>query len=197
MKLKNCLPFLIFPLLVSCSPRPAERTIDAETYKSYLAAGNEISAATQAALLSHVSQAMQEGGSVYAVEFCNHRAAGITDSLSLKWDCEISRISEKNRNPENGLATDADKALWEYFLARHREGIIHDTVILAGGHPVYYRPLVVAMPACLQCHGQVQDIEAATYQKIQELYPSDLATGYQLNDFRGLWKILFKADYAD
>ena len=48
------------------------------------------------------------------------------------------------------------------------------------------------MPACLKCHGTPEkDIDAATLEKLNLLYPEDLATAYQLNDFRGLWKVEF------
>ena len=57
---------------------------------------------------------------------------------------------------------------------------------------VYYKPIRIALPACLKCHGEpISDIDVATSEKIQNLYPADLATGYKLNDFRGLWKIEF------
>ena len=45
------------------------------------------------------------------------------------------------------------------------------------------------MPACLKCHGVTgNDIDQATTEKLKKFYPNDLATGYQLDDFRGLWK---------
>jgi hypothetical protein len=180
-------PFLFF----SCGQKSSENKFDAETYEHYISAGNEVSTTTQAALLANVSQAIQQGGSLYAVEFCNLRAAGITDSLSRKWNCDIARISEKNRNPGNALETDTDKEMWDYFFTLHRNGEQRDTVVSVDGQPVYYRPIVTGMPACLQCHGSPQETDPATYSKIQELYPSDLAMGYQLNDFRGMWKIIF------
>jgi len=194
MKLNTFL--LLIPLLLffSCQPKSSQNKLGAEAYARYLTAGNEVSTATQATLLANISQAMQQGGSLYAVEFCNLRAAGITDSLSRKWNCDITRISEKNRNPENALETGTDKEMWEYFYTLHRNGVQHDTVVAVDGQPVYYRPIVTGMPACLKCHGSPQETDPATYSKIQELYPSDLAMGYQLNDFRGLWKITFTND---
>jgi cytochrome c553 len=58
---------------------------------------------------------------------------------------------------------------------------------------VYYKPIRIVMPACLKCHGVPgTDIDSVTIQKLQSLYPADLATGYRLNDFRGLWKVEFK-----
>jgi cytochrome c553 len=62
-----------------------------------------------------------------------------------------------------------------------------------GNDLVYYKPIRTGMPACLKCHGNTEtDINAATKAKLNELYPNDLATGYKLNDFRGLWKVEFK-----
>ncbi len=194
MKLRNNLMLISFFLIFSCQQKPSQNSMDAETYARYLTAGNEVSTATQAALLANVSQAMQQGGSLYAVEFCNIHAADITDSLSQKWNCEIARISEKNRNSENALSTGTDKDMWEYFFTLHRDGVQRDTIIAVEGQPIYYRPIVTGMPACLQCHGSPQEMDPATYSKIQELYPSDLAMGYKLNDFRGLWKIVFAND---
>ena len=191
MKLNNFLLLISLLLFFSCRQKTSDNNLDAETYLRYLTAGNEVSTAAQAALLANVSQTMQQGGSLYAVEFCNLRAAGITDSLSRKWNCEIARVSEKNRNPENGLVTDTDKEMWDYFFTLHRNGAQHDTVVAVEGQPVYYRPILTGMPACLQCHGSPQETDPATYSKIQELYPSDLAMGYSLNDFRGMWKIIF------
>jgi hypothetical protein len=191
MKLNSFLLLISLFLVLSCRQKPSENKLDSETYARYLAAGHEVSGTAQAALLANVSRAMQQGGSLYAIEFCNLHAAGITDSLSRKWNCDIARISEKNRNPENGLKTDTDKQMWDYFFALHRNGAQHDTIVALEGQPVYYRPIIAGMPACLQCHGSPQETDPATYSKIRELYPSDLAMGYNLNDFRGLWKISF------
>ena len=134
---------------------------------------------------------MQKGGAVYAVEFCNLQASTIVDSLNVENNCVISRISERNRNPENNLKTSADKNLWAIFAA----GEVKDTIIREHKKLVYYKPIKIALPACLKCHGQPgSDIDLTTSEKLRNLYPADLATGYRLNDFRGLWKIEFSVD---
>jgi hypothetical protein len=183
--------FLIVLLVASCGQNPRQSDMDTETYSRYLAAGNEVSGLAQTTLLSNVSKAMEQGGSLYAVEFCNLEASGITDSLNNRCNCEIVRISAKNRNPENGLKTDTDEKLWAYFMASHRDGAVHDTLVQEGQQVVYYKPILTAMPACLQCHGPVPEINLETYSKIRELYPDDQATGYGMNELRGLWKISF------
>jgi hypothetical protein len=173
-------------LLFSCKTK-----IDDSIYAEFTQKGNEITNLAQSVLLANVSQAMQTGGPVYAVEFCNLKASSITDSLNLANNCEISRVSVKNRHPENNLKTASDKTLWATFEA----GLVTDTLIMENKKLVYYKSIKTAMPACLKCHGAPgSDIDAATSEKVQKLYPSDLATGYQLNDFRGLWKIEFEAN---
>lgn len=173
-------------LLFSCKTK-----IDNAIYAEFTQKGNEITNQAQSVLLANVAQAMQTGGPVYAVEFCNLKASSIIDSLNLANNCEISRVSLKNRHPENNLKTEEDKILWAIFEA----GMVTDTLIQENKKLVYYKPIKTAMPACLKCHGAPgSDIDAATSEKLQKLYPNDLATGYQLNDFRGLWKIEFAAN---
>lgn len=173
-------------LLVSCNSK-----INLETYAEFQKKGNEISTLTQSVLLANVGQAMQAGGAVYAVEFCNLKASNLVDSLNQVNNCVISRVSAKNRHSENGLKTDADQKLWAIFEA----GTAKDTIIQESKKLVYYKPIKIALPACLKCHGELgTDIDSATAEKLQNLYPADLATGYKLNDFRGLWKIEFAAN---
>ncbi len=182
---------LIAVLFFSCGQKTAE-TIDSATYARYQKSGNEISGQTQKVLLSNVSQAMQQGGSLYAVEFCNLQASGLVDSLNAEFNCEISRVTNKNRNPENNLETKTDKQIWAYFSNIQQNEELHDTLIQNKNTITYYKPILTAMPACLQCHGPVQDINPETWEKIQTLYPKDKATGYALNELRGMWKIGFE-----
>ena len=43
---------------------------------------------------------------------------------------------------------------------------------------------------CLQCHGEKgKNIQPKTLEKIAQLYPNDLATGYKENEVRGLISI--------
>jgi hypothetical protein len=51
---------------------------------------------------------------------------------------------------------------------------------------------MIGSGACLLCHGDPgTQIAPETMSTIDNLYPNDLATGYALNDFRGVWKITF------
>jgi hypothetical protein len=181
---KNYFLIAVFAILmISCNSK-----INVETYAEFQKKGNEISTLTQSVLLANVAQAMQTGGPVYAVEFCNLKASTLVDSLNQINNCVISRVSAKNRHPENGLKTDADQNLWAIF----ETGNVNDTIIQESKKLVYYKPIKIALPACLKCHGELgTNIDSATAEKLQNLYPDDLAIGYKLNDFRGLWKIKF------
>jgi len=182
----NLILIIIAIFLYSCNSK-----IDSETYTEFQKKGNDISGLTQSVLLANVGKAIQKGGPVYAVEFCNLQAESIVDSLNGVNNCVISRISEKNRNPENKLETSSDKNLWAIF----ETGTTKDTIIQERKKLVFYKPIKIALPACLKCHGiQGTDIDSDTSEKLQGLYPADLATGYKLNDFRGLWKIEFIVD---
>lgn len=192
MKKRFILPNLVLfsAVLFSCGQKTTQ-TIEPETYARYQQSGNNISNQTQKVLLSNVSKAMQQGGSLYAVEFCNIQASGLVDSLNVEFNCEISRVTNKNRNPENHLQTNTDKQMWNYFASIQQNEKLHDTLIHVEENMIYYKPILTAMPACLQCHGPAQEIQPQTLEKIQALYPEDKATGYGLNELRGLWKIEF------
>jgi hypothetical protein len=41
---------------------------------------------------------------------------------------------------------------------------------------------------CLQCHGKPgTDLSETTIAKLSQLYPNDKATGYGINELRGIW----------
>ena len=187
MKSKALIIVSAVVLLFSCN----SKNISEATYAEFQKMGNEISSNVQSVLLANVGQAMQTGGSLYAVEFCNLEASNIIDSLNKVNNCVISRVSDKNRNPENNLQTRIEKDLWKIF----ETGNVTDTLVQQQNKLVFYKSIKTGLPACLKCHGYPHsDIEPATFEKIQQLYPADLATGYKLNDFRGLWKIEFSVE---
>lgn len=182
---------LLSALIISCNSNQ-KNTVSPEVYSEYTQKGNEISGNAQGVLLANVGSAMQKGGPEYAIEFCNLQASALIDSLSKANNCTISRVSAKNRNPGNNLKNEKEKQLWDHYAEKLKSGNASDTLLRSENALVYYKPIKTAMPACLKCHGVPgEDIQSATYQKIRELYPNDKATGYDLNEFRGMWKIAF------
>ena len=179
-------------LTISCISKKGKKLSEQEVI-SFRNQGDEITIRAQNTLLAHVSTAMQKGGPDYAVEFCNVEVSGIMDSLVSGKEYTISRISEKNRNANNAPKSTNDKEVLKSFLKKVQEGKIPaDTLLMSKNHPVYYRPIMIGLEACLKCHGNPNtDIMPSTLAKIDSLYPNDLAKGYSMKELRGAWKINF------
>lgn len=180
-----------FGYLISCSQPKQEtesvevtHTVDGIQLKANY---DTIATLSQKALLMNVAGALKKGGTEYAVEFCNDKAMPITDSLSKQYQVSISRITNQTRNSSNNLKTETDKAVFKSF--ENNPSLI-DSLVLEGENYAYYKRINTALPTCIKCHGNPEsDIEPATYTKIKTLYPNDKATGYSMDELRGLWKI--------
>lgn len=145
----------------------------------------------QKTLLSNVVNAIQKGGTEYAVDFCNTTAISITDSIADLYTVNIQRITNKPRNPDNHLATTQDSLVWNRMLqfAQNEGKLPAGSLENDGVDYYYYKPIAMGMPTCVQCHGGANDINPRTKDIINQRYPNDQATGYKTGDFRGLWKI--------
>lgn len=194
MSVHHILKTVLFGFLLitfSC----VEKSQDHEKRSELYEVGSAISSEVQSALLSEVGGAMKKGGTEYAVGFCNMKVVGIVDSFNRKYNCQISRVSERNRNPENNLKTETEKAIWRYYLLEKPEEA-NDTIVFDNGNPVFLSPIRISNPVCLNCHGMPDDqIDGLTLSKIDSLYPNDLARYYQLGDLRGMWKIVFEEGF--
>lgn len=159
----------------------------------YLEKGREIANLTQAELLKVVQGAIASGGPVHAVEYCNIEALELKDSLSALNNCTIRRLSMKYRNPADRPVSETEKEQLQTYERLHGEGeALSPAVHIVGNEVEYYQPILIGAGACLLCHGEPgTQIADATLRTIRELYPEDKATGYALNDFRGVWKITF------
>lgn len=190
--MKNFLFAAVVLVLFSCKKEEKGDVISSTTTEireNYIKKGDSVATVSQAALLSRVSGAIQKGGIPYAVEFCSTKAIPLTDSLSGKYNVEIQRITEKNRNPQNYLKTETDRKMYASFASDPK---LKDALASENGKQVYYKKISLAMPACTKCHGILgKDIDDSTYEKIIALYPKDRATGYTIGNFRGMWKITF------
>lgn len=186
----EAIAFLVILFLSSCNPKQQQNTdavYEIDTL-AFMQRGDSIAKVMQEVLLQNVMQANKAGGPVYAVAFCNERAMPLTDSLSQIYNCLIQRISDKYRNPAN-MPDKTDKDV----LVRMGSSISGEPMLVSeNGKVIYYKPIRIAMPACLNCHGtEGKEIAMTTIEVIRQKYPDDLATGYKEGDFRGLWKITF------
>jgi hypothetical protein len=148
---------------------------------------DSITTVAQKTLGGTLMKQVATNGAVAALEFCNLEALPITDSVASTYNVVIQRISEKNRNPKNALNSQLDIQIWEAYLNNEANGIIQKTD--ESGKTVFYKPIKMAMETCLNCHGNIETIKPQVAEKIKELYPNDKATGFSMNDLRGMWKV--------
>ncbi|MCC6288679.1 MAG: DUF3365 domain-containing protein [Chitinophagaceae bacterium] len=171
-------------ILSSCSSN-GQKDISAEEKASMMLLGDSISTAMQNVLLQNVSAAIQKGGTDYAVEFCNIKAMPLTDSVGSLYKATVHRLSDKNRNPANAIQTATDSIAWQKIKNTKSATIEQD----ASGAVHYYKPILIAMPSCIKCHGTQTDILESTQKIIAQKYPNDKATGYRMGELRGMWSI--------
>lgn len=159
----------------------------------YKLLGDSISLEAQKALMTKLINAINESGVDYAASFCSVHAISLTDSISEKFNCAIQRVAERNRNPANKLTTREDLTAFSIFSdAVGQKQIPSATVFDSEKVAVYYKPILLAMPDCLKCHGKEGELDASALAIISKNYPDDKATGFSLGDLRGMWKITFK-----
>jgi hypothetical protein len=182
MKLHHLLALLVLTIMIAACGGIEPKQIPKRDYAQLADSFTRIA---QQQLAANLTQAMASGGANYAVEFCNVHALPITDSLSRLFGCSIERLSNNNRNDRNAFYDEWDAQVFEVFA---NEGI-KDTLIESSQNLYYYKPIYIAMPACLTCHGS--NLDAELHALISTKYPKDKAVGYALNDLRGLWKVTF------
>lgn len=182
--------FLLTITALSACTNPKQQTISEEEKAALMLLGDSISMEMQNVLLQNVGEAIQKGGTDYAVEFCNIQAMPLTDSIADHLKVYIQRLSDKNRNPANAIQTQMDSIAWEKMKSEKTDFTKQDK----NGEVYYYKPILIAMPTCIKCHGGKNDITESTKKIIAQKYPNDKAVGYQMGDLRGMWKIKWTND---
>lgn len=197
------LAIIFLAALLSCNAPNSDHTDQTGEAKGidsmYLHLGDEITAKAQATLLQNVSGAMEKGGPTYAIEFCNLKAMPLLDSLSRVHEVDISRISQRHRNPLSAPKNALENNILQEYASNSSKDIPLESVTLRMDEKItYFKPIKIGLPACLKCHGDTQvDIAAQTLAKINDLYPNDKATGYKMAEFRGVWKVTFEEQLTE
>lgn len=156
--------------------------------KTRMELGQQYAMATKSVLGQTLLSQIKSKGTSGALEFCNTRAYPLTDSMSRAQGVQITRITDRARNPGN-QANQEEQALIASMKKTLSEG---GTLQPAQLGKSYYYP-ITTNSMCLQCHGNPQkDISAEVLQTIQKKYPSDKATGYLSDELRGLFRVTFK-----
>lgn len=169
-----------------------KRLTEVEILEEAMVWGDSISSEAQSQLLSNLQKAISEKGIDGAVEFCHVQALPILDEVSKKYDVDIRRVSNRNRNPAS-LPNEEEKPLldaYEYTAENGGESDPNIQKIENGEVYLYTKAIVIPGGLCLSCHGEPgKEIDEKTIQKLKELYPTDQAQGHKVGDLRGIWAV--------
>ena len=140
------------------------------------------------ALQTELKAAMQAGGAVAAIGVCNTQAMPITARVAADHGLLLSRVSLKNRNPENAPNTWQTAVLEDFEeqkLAGKDPGSLawSETTSTGDGREFRFMKAIPTAGICLKCHGA--NLAPEVGSMLSELYPEDLATGFKEGDIRG------------
>ena len=169
--------------LIGCSsdePAPPAYRSDAEV----LELGKAAAQAAFERLSGELVAAIADGGTTHAIPVCSTKAEALTGEVAAARGVTMVRLSDRPRNPKQRALGD-DLAALESM--RGDPGPRLDR--RDDGSAVVRLPILLNNPICLKCHGGADNVDAATAEVLARLYPDDEATGYRLDDLRGLWRI--------
>ncbi|MGB5498181.1 MAG: DUF3365 domain-containing protein [Maribacter sp.] len=157
----------------------------------YSDTGLKYALSTKAQLGKNLMKAIQEKGTVGAVKFCNIEAMKLTDSMSVMHNAIIKRVSDKARNPKN-MANAKELGHIAAFKEQAKDGFDIDPIVEEINREVNFYYPITTNTMCLQCHGTPNEqVTSETLGTLKALYPSDKALGYNVNEVRGIWSIVF------
>lgn len=179
----------------ACRPAPDAASqglvVSPATRDAVVERGRAIAAQAFALLSTNLAQAIAAGGITNALPYCSERAYPLTSLVAASNQVALSRITHRPRNATNQVRDDELEVLRSFQLALDR-GETPAPVVrqLRPESVMFYAPIVITNPLCLQCHGVPgQDITPEVIALVQRLYPADQATGFKLGDLRGAWRM--------
>lgn len=156
--------------------------------------GLEYALGTKKVLGKNLMTTIQDKGTLAALNFCNQNAYPLTDSMSVKFNAIIKRVSDKPRNQKNKASQKELDVIHQYKQLVSEKATINPIIEKSGNDIQFYYP-IITNSMCLQCHGTPNEqIKPITLKKITALYPKDMATGYDVDQVRGIWSISFRTN---
>ena len=147
----------------------------------------------QKALKQELVSALQSGGPTKAVAVCHRRAPEIAREISRQTGWKIGRTALKIRHQKN-TPDDLARAVLIRFEERKQNGTAVEDLEWwqQSGNRVSYMKAIPMQGPCVQCHGT--SVNPDLKQSISQLYPHDVATGFQLGDIRGAFIVTTSLD---
>lgn len=138
---------------------------------------------------------MEFSGPQRGIAVCKFSAPEISAEISRTTGWRVSRVSLRPRNPLTAVPDAWEQQALDDFDKRVAAGEKADGLERAevvtepqGRYFRYLKALPVG-PACLECHGPVEQLSAAVRLRLATEYPHDKATGYSVGQVRGALSI--------
>lgn len=135
------------------------------------------------AFMQEMTSAIAKSGPYGAVDSCHLKAPHLIEN-NYGGKFIIRRASNKFRNKDNKPPKWMKPILAKYE-GSDAEKPVAAKVYEVDNFKVYVEPIYIK-GICLQCHGKPVD---SVQKKLDKLYPKDLATGYKLGEFRGVFYV--------
>lgn len=159
--------------------------------REFIEKGQSIAKQTFDTLNKELSAAISEKGLKAAIDYCNLNASDITAIYEKGEVASISRAAIKFRNPANAPDSLEIIVLNEYVSSKERGDTVSHRLIINETEIHYFKPILLDN-RCLLCHGDPKtEMPPEVLEQIRNKYPDDLATGFQKDDLRGMWHIVF------
>lgn len=136
-------------------------------------------------------KALESSGPLRALVVCKYSTPEIASAVSRKYGARVTRVTLTPRNPSLGWGDAWEQKVLMAFDERvakgeKADGMEHAEVVTEpSGRFLRYMRVLPMQPACMHCHGPVEQISESIRQQLQHDYPHDRATGIALGKVRG------------
>lgn len=155
-------------------------------------ASQPLAQAFATALQAELASAMQSGGPQAAIAVCHDQAPAIAAEHSQASGAMIERVSHKNRNPAGVVSAALAAPYAELQTQPVVDGNPATRVWQDGAQVHFLAAIPMRAEPCGVCHGSA--VDPALSDQIAELYPQDLATGFEPGELRGALHVSWPAE---
>jgi hypothetical protein len=140
--------------------------------------------ALQQRLFVRLTEAMNDGGPVRALDVCKEEAQRLTVEVAKQEGIAIGRTSFRVRNGKNAPRPWAKGPV---MAASGKKVSEVDPVLFDLGTKIGLLRPIPTGPLCLNCHGDKATLAKDVRASLERHYPTDRATGFKENDVRGFF----------
>ena len=181
-------------LVIFCCTKEKEVELDKEKIRTEFAG---LARDYTLGLKSILKKNLKRGGLLQAVTVCSDTASDLTKMFADAMGLDVRRVSFKNRNPNNVPDEIEEKVLREYeeLLSKGKLNEKTETFeeyVINGKKVLRYMKPIVVDDACLNCHGNENQISQEVANIIKKNYPDDKAVNFSKGDLRGAISITQK-----